>query len=140
MLIVNVASECGYTDNHYKELVELQNIFSDGSFHVLGFPSNEFGAQEPEKNSEIERFAKKNYNINFKMFSKIKTIGNNAHPLYKWLKTASGEEPNWNFCKYLINRQGTVSKFAFSHVSPMGMYDDIEKTVIGSEEATRDEL
>eukprot|EP00794_Sanderia_malayensis_P007813 gene7813-8659_t len=130
LLIVNVASECGYTDNHYKELNNLQNMLQEESFEILAFPCNQFGAQEPKKNSAIERFAKRNYNVEFQLFSKIKTIGEDAHPLYKWLKLSSGEEPNWNFCKYLINAEGKVIKFFSANISPMAMYSDIEGLIL----------
>ena len=129
LLIVNVASECGYTDNHYRELVELQSHFPDDSFVILAFPCNQFGSQEPKRNSAIERFAKQTYAVQFPMFAKIKVIGENAHPIYKWLKTINGEEPNWNFCKYLLDNQGKVAKFESPNVSPLAMYNDIENLI-----------
>ena len=126
LLIVNVASECGFTDNHYHELVKLQDTFGQDNFVILAFPCNQFGQQEPKKNSAIERFANENYNINFPLFAKVKTVGSDAHPLYKWLKNESGgEEPMWNFCKYLIDGRGKVVKFESPHTSPLQMYADI---------------
>ena len=130
LLIVNVASECGYTDNHYKELNELQNIFNDGSFLILAFPCNQFGAQEPKRNSAIEKFVKHTYDVDFPLFSKVQVIGDNAHPLYKWLKSVHGVEPNWNFGKFLINRSGQVVKFEPPTVSPLAMLDEIERLII----------
>ena len=123
---MNVASECGYTDAHYRELNELHNVFRDDAFAILAFPCNQFGNQEPKKNSAIERFVKQNYNADYQLFSKIQVIGENAHPMYKWLKSATGIGPNWNFCKYLIDKEGNAVKFQPPSVSPMAMFEEIE--------------
>lgn len=128
LLIVNVASECGFTDHHYEELVELQQKYDQEDFAILAFPCNQFGEQEPQDNHQIYRFALKEYKVNFKMFSKIETIGKHAHALYKWLKLqTNGHEPNWNFCKYLLNQNGEVVRFASPVVGPKDMESDIEK-------------
>ncbi len=140
MLIVNVASECGYTDNHYREMVQLQAAFKDRPFAILAFPCNQFGAQEPKRNSAIERFARHHYNINFPLFSKIQVIGQNAHPLYQWLRNMVGEEPNWNFCKYLVNKEGKVVKFEYSNISPMAMFNDIEQLFSPTDQPVKQEL
>ena len=129
LLIVNVASECGYTDNHYRELNELYNIFKDDPFAILAFPCNQFGNQEPKRNSVIERFVKQQYSSEFQLFSKVQVIGDNAHPLFKWLQSQSGSEPDWNFCKYLIDKEGHVVKFQPPGISPMAMFEDIESLI-----------
>ena len=117
ILIVNTASECGQTPQ-YAMLEELHQKHGN-SIHVLGFPANEFGAQEPGTNEEIKGFCKMNYGVSFPMFAKIVVKGENAHPLYKWLKERSGEEPNWNFAKYLVNVDGVEVKFIPVLVSPL---------------------
>jgi len=118
ILVVNVASECGFTDQHYKELVELQNTLPSKDFVILGFPSNQFGQQEPKRNSAIQRFVRNTYGVKFPMFSKIKVIGDMKHPIYKFLEDQSGHTPVWNFNKYLLNRQGKFVKYWDQSVSP----------------------
>ena len=120
MLIVNVASECGYTPQ-YKELQELYDRYA---VVVLGFPANDFGGQEPGSNEEIATFCERNYGVKFPVFQKIEVTGPNTHPLYKWLsdKTQNGvtdEAPTWNFCKYLIDERGHLVKFFPSKVAPL---------------------
>ena len=127
LLIVNVASECGYTDQHYKELIELQSRLSDEDFSVVAFPCNQFGNQEPLRNSGIARFVKNKYNVNFPVFSKIKVTGEDAHPLYKYLYKDVKMVPQWNFGKYLVNRAGRVIQFWNQQVSPMSVIDFIKK-------------
>lgn len=118
VLIVNVASECGFTPQ-YKPLQELHEKHGD-KIVVLGFPANNFGSQEPGSNDQIATFCKKNYGVSFQMFNKISVKGSDQHPLYQWLQKESGKEPNWNFCKYLVDENGKVSKFYPSSVDPMG--------------------
>ncbi len=118
ILIVNVASECGFTPQ-YKPLQELHEKHGD-KIVVLGFPANNFGSQEPGSNDQIATFCKKNYGVSFQMFSKISVKGSDQHPLYQWLQKESGKAPNWNFCKYLVDENGKVSKFYPSSVDPMG--------------------
>ena len=84
--MVNVASECGYTDTHYRQMVDIQNKLKDQPFVVLAFPCNQFGNQEPYGNTEIEAWAVKRYKINFPIFSKINVRGNNRNPLYAFIK------------------------------------------------------
>jgi len=108
-LVVNVASECGYTDSHYKALVKLQSELSPtGKFQVLAFPCNQFGKQEPHGNKEILKFAQKHYAVNFPIFSKIDVIGDNANYAFATLVGQSGKAPTWNFWKYLVNTEGDV--------------------------------
>lgn len=119
LLIVNTASECGYTPQ-YKQLQELHNQFGD-KLTILGFPANNFGAQEPGSNTDIVNFCEKNYGVTFQLFEKTDVIGENKNPLYKWLadKDKNGwntEEPKWNFAKYLINEKGELTK-VISHAS-----------------------
>ena len=109
ILIVNTASECGQTPQ-YAMLEELHQKYGS-KIHVLGFPANEFGSQEPGTNEEIKGFCTKNYGVTFPMFAKIVVKGEGAHPLYKWLKEISGEEPNWNFAKYLVSEDGSKVNF-----------------------------
>lgn len=117
ILIVNTASECGQTPQ-YEMLEELHKKYGD-KIHVLGFPANDFGGQEPGSNDEIKGFCTKNYGVSFPMFAKITVKGDNAHPLYKWLKEKSGEEPNWNFSKYLVSAEGEEVKFVPVLTSPL---------------------
>ena len=115
LLIVNTASECGYTPQ-YADLQELHEKFGD-KITVLGFPANNFGGQEPGTNAQIATFCKKNYGVTFQMFEKISVKGSDQHPLYQYLKEKTGKEPTWNFCKYLVKPNGTVKFFA-SGVNP----------------------
>jgi glutathione peroxidase len=111
-----VASKCGYTPQ-YADLQKLQDTFGS-KVVILGFPANNFGAQEPGTNAEISSFCQKNYGVTFQMFEKISVKGEDQHPLYAWLKEKTGQEPSWNFCKYLIKPDGSV-KFFKSSVNPM---------------------
>jgi glutathione peroxidase len=116
LLIVNTASECGFTPQ-YEELQKLHELHGD-KITVLGFPANNFGGQEPGTNMEIAAFCQKNYGVSFQMFEKISVKGDDQHALYQWLKEKTGQEPTWNFCKYLVKPDGTV-KFFDSKVKPM---------------------
>ncbi|TRY58212.1 hypothetical protein DNTS_008557 [Danionella cerebrum] len=107
-LVVNVASECGYTDEHYKSLQQLQKDFGSFHFNVLGFPCNQFGQQEPGSDKEIDSFVRKAYGVSFPLFSKIAVAGIGANNAYKYLVGATGKEPSWNFWKYLIGPDGKV--------------------------------
>lgn len=116
VLIVNVASKCGYTPQ-YTDLQKLHELYGN-KVTILGFPADNFGHQEPGTNAEIGEFCKKNYGVTFQMFEKISVKGDDQHELYKWLKEKTGQEPTWNFCKYLVKADGTVKFFA-SKVKPM---------------------
>ena len=114
LLIVNVASECGFTPQ-YDGLQALYDKFSARGFVVLGFPCNQFGQQEPGGESEIEEFCTRNYGVTFPMFAKIEVNGVNAYPLYKYLKSKKPgilgtEAITWNFTKFLVGSDGTVLK------------------------------
>lgn len=116
LLIVNVASECGFTPQ-YGDLQKLHEEFGEKVI-VLGFPANNFGSQEPGTNMEIAEFCEKNYGVKFQMFEKISVKGDDQHPLYQWLKDKTGQEPSWNFSKYLVKPDGTVQFFP-SKVNPL---------------------
>lgn len=117
LLIVNTASECGFTPQ-YEQLEYLHKNYGE-KIQVLGFPSNDFGGQEPGTNAEIAQFCTKNFGVTFPLFSKIPVIGEDAHPLYKWLKEKTGQEPNWNFAKYLVSADGSEVKFFGPGVGPV---------------------
>lgn len=116
LMIVNVASKCGNTPQ-YTDLEKLHETYGD-KVTILGFPANNFGGQEPGTNDEIAAFCQKNYGVKFQMFEKISVKGDDQDELYKWLKEQTGEEPTWNFCKYIVKPDGTV-KFFSSKVQPM---------------------
>jgi len=123
ILIVNTASKCGFTPQ-YKELESLYKKNKDKNFIVIGFPSNDFGAQEPGTNKEIATFCTKNYGVTFSMMSKVSVKGKEICPLYKFLtqKVNNGlmdSEVNWNFQKYLINEKGELVAYFDSKVSPL---------------------
>ena len=122
LLIVNTASHCGFTPQ-YEDLEKLHKQYGD-KVTVLGFPCNDFGAQEPGSNEEIGAFCKKNYGVSFQMFDKVHVKGNDKAPLYAWLTDIkqngwNDKEPSWNFCKYLINEKGELVNFFGSSVGPM---------------------
>jgi glutathione peroxidase len=122
LLLVNVASKCGFTPQ-YKNLEALSEAFSD-KLVVIGFPANNFGGQEPGNSGEIREFCTKNYGVKFPMMEKISVKGSDKHPLYKYLgdKELNGvcnDSPSWNFCKYLIDENGHVIKFFGSAVDPL---------------------
>lgn len=116
-LVVNTASECGYTPQ-YEGLEKLHREMSPKGFAVLGFPSNDFGGQEPGTAQQIAEFCKKNYGVTFPMFSKLSTKpGPEQSPIYAYLGT-SGNLPKWNFSKYVIGKNGQVVAFFPSAVTP----------------------
>ena len=120
ILLVNVASNCGFT-KQYSELQELYDKFSGKGLVVLGVPSNQFGGQEPGSNNEIKDFCETNFNITFPMTTKIDVKGKNAHPIYLWAKENYGNAavPKWNFHKILINKQGKIEDTYSSFTKPM---------------------
>jgi len=114
LLIVNVASKCGFTPQ-YKDLQNLYEKYQDQGLEVFGFPCNQFGAQEPGTNEEVKSFCDLNYSVSFKMFDKIDVNGSDASPLFKFLKHESPgimgtEAIKWNFTKFLVNKDGQVVK------------------------------
>jgi glutathione peroxidase len=117
LLIVNTASECGYTPQ-YEGLEKLYRRYRDKGFTVLGFPANDFGGQEPGSNKEIAQFCHVNYGITFPMFAKTSVVGANANALYRALAAKTGKPPRWNFHKYLLDRQGRVVASFPGEVAP----------------------
>lgn len=120
LLIVNVASKCGYTPQ-YKGLEAVYEKYKDKGLVVLGFPCNQFGAQEPGSNEEIKQFCSAKYNVTFPMFDKIEVNGPNRHPLYVALAGKDSPYPgdiHWNFSKFLIGRDGKILKRFESKVTP----------------------
>lgn len=117
VLIVNTASKCGFTPQ-YSDLEQLHSKHGQ-NVAVLGFPSNNFLWQEPGTAEEIESFCQKNYGVTFPMLEKISVKGKDAHPIYQWLEAKTGRIPTWNFCKYLIDKNGIMVKFYPSKISPL---------------------
>lgn len=123
VMIVNTASECGYTPQ-YEQLQELYITFKDQNFTIVGFPSNDFGAQEPGTNTEIATFCKKNYGVTFPMMSKISVKGDDMHEVYTFLTQKekngiSDNEVDWNFQKYLLGEDGYLVRVVPPKVSPV---------------------
>ncbi|MHB1218267.1 MAG: glutathione peroxidase [Alphaproteobacteria bacterium] len=119
VLVVNTASECGFTPQ-YKGLEALWRRFGPKGLVVLGVPSNDFGAQEPGTEAQIRDFCERNYQVSFPMTAKVKTIGGDAHPFYKWVIAELGEDaaPRWNFHKYLIDGEGNLAEAWPSKIEP----------------------
>ncbi|HEX7648559.1 MAG TPA: glutathione peroxidase [Noviherbaspirillum sp.] len=131
LLIVNTASECGFTPQ-YKGLEAVYEQFKDKGVEVLGFPCNQFGAQEPGTAEQIGAFCERNYGVTFPLFDKIEVNGDGAHPLFKHLKSeAPGlmgtEAIKWNFTKFLVRKDGTVYKRYAPQTEPKELMKDIEK-------------
>jgi glutathione peroxidase len=117
LLIVNTASECGYTPQ-YEGLEKLYRRYRDKGFAVLGFPANDFGGQEPGSNKEIAQFCRLNYGVTFPMFTKTSVVGANANALFQELAAKTGKPPRWNFHKYLLDRTGQPIAVFESAVEP----------------------
>ena len=117
VLIVNVASRCGFTPQ-YAGLEALYEKYKDRWFVILGFPANNFGGQEPGTNEEIKTFCSTKYNVTFPMYSKISVKGDDKAPLYQFLTDATGSEIQWNFTKFLVDKSGKVVARFESKVTP----------------------
>ena len=131
LLIVNVASKCGFT-SQYEGLESLYKKYKDQDFMILGFPSNQFGSQEPGSNKDIKEFCTLTYGVDFDMFEKVDVNGDNEIPLYTYLKKeASGflgtKSIKWNFTKFLVNKEGKVVDRFGSSTKPSDIEDDIKK-------------
>jgi len=120
ILLVNVASNCGFT-KQYEDLQNLYDSYKNKGLIVIGMPSNQFGGQEPGSETEIKKFCETNFNITFQMTSKHDVKGDNAHPIYIWAKETFGKStvPKWNFHKILINKEGKVEDTFASFTNPM---------------------
>jgi glutathione peroxidase len=131
LLIVNTASECGYTPQ-YDGLEKLYRRYRDKGFAVLGFPANDFGGQEPGSNKEIAQFCRVNYGITFPVFAKTTVAGANANPLFRTLAAKTGKPPRWNFHKYLLDKSGEPVATFESAVEPEDkrMTAQIEKLLV----------
>jgi glutathione peroxidase len=128
LLIVNTASECGYTPQ-YEGLEELYRRYRDKGLVVLGFPANDFGGQEPGSNQQIAQFCRVNYGVTFPMFAKTSVVGASANSLYRELAARTGKPPRWNFHKYLLDRAGQPVAAFESAVEPADprLTSEIEK-------------
>lgn len=130
MLIVNVASKCGYTEQ-YEGLQKLHKEYHAKGLSILGFPCNQFLSQEPGTNREIKSFCMSNFGVEFDMFSKIDVNGENTHPLYVYLKEEAGgfitDGIKWNFTKFLVDKNGKVVKRFAPSVTPKQIEEDIKE-------------
>ena len=133
LLIVNVASQCGFTPQ-YEGLEKLYEKYKDKGFFVLGFPCNQFGSQEPGTESEIKTFCELNFGVKFPLFAKIDVNGDKTHPLYEYLKKAlpgvlGSEAIKWNFTKFLVDKKGNPVKRYGSADKPESLEKDIETAI-----------
>ena len=133
LLIVNTASACGFTPQ-FAGLESLWESYRDKGLTIVGFPSNEFGSQDPGSNDEIASFCQINYGVSFPMMGKVKVNGADAHPLWKWLTAQApgllgSQGVKWNFTKFLVGRDGKVIKRYAPNDSPESMKTDIEKAL-----------
>jgi glutathione peroxidase len=133
LLVVNTASKCGFTPQ-YAGLESLYKKYKDKGLVVLGFPSNQFGEQEPGADTEIAEFCEMNYGVTFPMFSKVDVNGTDAHPLFKYLASTKkgllgSEAIKWNFTKFLVGRDGTVLERYAPTTKPEDIAGDIEKAL-----------
>lgn len=130
LLIVNTASACGFTPQ-FEGLEALHKTYGAQGLAVIGFPCNQFGAQDPGTNAEIGTFCQKNYGVSFAMMEKVDVNGDKAHPLFKWLKAEApgllgSEAIKWNFTKFLVGKDGRVLKRYASMDAPAKLADDIK--------------
>ena len=133
VLVVNTASQCGFT-GQYAGLQQLHDTYREQGFTVLGFPCNQFGAQEPGDESEIATFCERNYGVTFPMFAKVDVNGDDAHPLFAWLREEKsgllpGDAIKWNFTKFLVGRDGQVVKRYAPTTDPEKLGGDVEKAL-----------
>ena len=143
LLIVNVASRCGFTPQ-YEGLELLQRKFSERGFSVLGFPCNQFGGQEPGSAAEIQQFCSEQYHVTFPLFAKVDVNGDQAHPLYVFLKSRQrgflgGSAIRWNFTKFLVDRQGNVRARFGSMTKPDAIEPHIETLLAGATRADNEQ-
>ncbi|KZV31547.1 putative phospholipid hydroperoxide glutathione peroxidase 6, mitochondrial [Dorcoceras hygrometricum] len=131
LIIVNVASQCGMANSNYPELAQLYAKYKDQGLEILAFPCNQFGSQEPGTNEEILEYACTKFKAEYPIFDKINVNGDNASPLYKFLKSSKGsllgDGIKWNFAKFLVDREGHVYDRYLPTTSPKSMEKDIKK-------------
>ncbi|EXB37365.1 putative phospholipid hydroperoxide glutathione peroxidase 6 [Morus notabilis] len=131
VLIVNVASQCGLTNSNYTELSQLYEKYKDQGFEILAFPCNQFGAQEPGTNEQILEFACTRFKAEYPIFDKVDVNGENAAPIYKFLKSSKGglfgDSIKWNFSKFLVDKEGNVVDRYAPTTSPLSIEKDIKK-------------
>lgn len=132
LLIVNTASECGFTPQ-FEGLQALYEKYHDKGFNILGFPCNQFGKQDPGTNEDIETFCQRNYGVTFPIFTKVDVKGDQAHPLFKYLTDQTSgvlnDQIKWNFTKFLINRDGLVIDRFAPQTKPSKLERDIESAL-----------
>ncbi|KAM4094516.1 hypothetical protein ACB094_04G117800 [Castanea mollissima] len=133
LLIVNVASQCGVTNSNYTELNQVYEKYKDQGLEILAFPCNQFGAQEPGSNEQILEFACTRFKAEFPIFDKVDVNGNNAAPLYKFLKSSKGgifgDSIKWNFSKFLVDKDGNVIDRYAPTTSPLSIEKDVKKAL-----------
>ncbi len=134
VLVVNTASQCGFTPQ-FGGLERLWDEYGDDGLVVLGFPCNQFGSQDPGSDTEIGQFCQANYGVTFPMFSKVDVNGDDAHPLFRWLASEQGglmgDRIKWNFTKFLVGRDGAVIERFSPQTEPADLVTDIEKAIAG---------
>ncbi|XP_020217017.1 probable glutathione peroxidase 8 [Cajanus cajan] len=133
LLLVNVASKCGMTNSNYVELNQLYGKYKDKGLEILAFPCNQFGEEEPGSNDEIADFVCTRFKSEFPIFDKIEVNGDNASPLYKFLKSGKwgifGDDIQWNFAKFLVDKDGQVVDRYYPTTSPLSLERDIRKLI-----------
>jgi len=131
LLIVNVASKCGMTNSNYTELNQVYEKYNKLGLEILAFPCNQFGAEEPGSNDEISEFVCTRFKSEFPIFDKIEVNGEGSSPLYKFLKSGKwgifGDDIQWNFAKFLVNKDGQVVDRYYPTTSPLSFEHDIKK-------------
>lgn len=131
LLIVNVASQCGLTNSNYTELAQLYQKYKDHGLEILAFPCNQFGSQEPGTNEEILQFACTRFKAEYPIFDKVDVNGDNAAPVYKFLKSSKGgllgDGIKWNFAKFLVDKDGKVVDRYAPTTSPLSIEKDLKK-------------
>merc|ERR1719334_780864 len=134
ILVVNVASQCGFTDNHYKGLKRLYDILAiNKKLEILAFPCNQFGSQEPGEADEIRDVARNVYGVEFPIFQKCDVHGPGAHPVWKFLTDTSGIFPEWNFYKYLLDHHGNIIQVWPPRTPVEDIFDAVERAVHDAE-------
>ncbi|OAY61693.1 hypothetical protein MANES_01G209675v8 [Manihot esculenta] len=133
LLVVNVASKCGFTDSNYTQLTDLYNKYKDKGFEILAFPCNQFLKQEPGTSEDAQQFACTRYKAEYPIFQKVRVNGPNTAPVYRFLKASKcgimGSGIKWNFTKFLVNKEGQVIGRYSPTTSPLSIEADIKKAL-----------